>query len=130
LQPYLSLLELNFAVDNFLIAVKKQEADVLRGEASNAKDGGPRQSARRNRVRFPLREKVYLAVHRHDNVLYYKRLEEDEYKILMSLDRGVTVEEACIEAVTASKRENVDWPEQMRQWFNSWSSLGWFCHRS
>ena len=130
LQPYLSLLELNFAVDEFLIAVKKQEADVLRGEASNAKDGAPKQSVRRKRVRFPRREKVYLAVHRHDNVLYYKRLEEDEYKILESLDRGVTVEEACIEAITASKRENVDWSELIRQWFNSWSSLGWFCHRS
>jgi hypothetical protein len=129
LQPYLSLLGLNFAVDNFLIAVKKQEADVLRGEASNAKDDGPRQSASRKRIRFPRREKVYVAVHRHDNVLYYKRLEEDEYKILMSLDRGVTVEQACIEAVSESKREDVDWSEQIRQWFNSWSSLGWFCHR-
>ncbi|HYY28374.1 MAG TPA: DNA-binding domain-containing protein [Chthoniobacterales bacterium] len=130
LQPYLSLLELNFAVDDFLIAVKKQEADVLRGEASNAKDGGPKQIVRRSRIRFPRREKVYLAVHRHDNVLYYKRLDLEEYKILTSLDRGVTVEEACIEGVTASKKENIDWSEQIREWFNSWSSLGWFCHRS
>ena len=130
LQPYLSLLELNFAVDEFLVAVKKQEADVLRSEASNAKDSGPKQSVHRKRVRFPSREKVYLAVHRHDNDLYYKRLEQDEYKILTSLDRGITVEDACIEVVTASKKENVDRPEQIRQWFNSWSSLGWFCHRS
>ena len=130
LQPYLSLLELNFAVDEFLVAVKKQEADVFRGEASNAKDGGPKQSVHRKRVRFPSREKVYLAVHRHDNVLYYKRLEQAEYKILTSLDRGITVEEACVEGVAASKKENVDWPEQIRQWFSSWSSLGWFCHRS
>ncbi len=42
LQPYLSLLELNFAVDDFLIAVKKGESDVLRGEASNAMNGAPK----------------------------------------------------------------------------------------
>src|ERR1700758_4505089 len=47
LQPYLSLLELNFAVDDFLIAVKKRESDVLRGEASNAMDGAPKAVKRR-----------------------------------------------------------------------------------
>lgn len=130
LQPYLSLLELNFAVDDFLIAVKKQESDVLRGEASNAKDAAPETRSRRKRVRFPKQEKVYLAVHRHDNALYYKRLEQEEHAILTSLDRGATVEDACVEAVTASTRTNVDWPTQIKQWFDSWSKLGWFCHRS
>src|SRR5271169_1781093 len=104
LQPYLSLLELDFAVDDFLIAVKKRDSDVLRGEASNAKDAAPKARGRRKRVRYPNREKVYLAVHRHDNVLYYKRLEEAEHAILKSLDRGVTVEDACVEAVTASTK--------------------------
>jgi hypothetical protein len=130
LQPYLSLLELDFAVDDFLIAVKKQESDVLRGEASNAKVAVPKRRGRRKRVRYPKREKVYLAVHRHDNVLYYKRLEEEEHAILKSLDCGATVEDACVEAVTASIRMNVDWPAKIRQWFDSWSTLGWFCHRS
>jgi len=130
LQPYLSLLELNFAVDDFLIAVKKQESDILRGEASNAKDAAPETRSRRKRVRFPKQEKVYLAVHRHDNALYYKRLEQEEHAILTSLDRGATVEDACVEAVTASTRTNLDWPTQIKQWFDSWSKLGWFCHRS
>jgi hypothetical protein len=130
LQPYLTLLELNFAVDDFLIAVKKQESDVLRGEASNAKDAAPKTRSRRKRGRLPKREKVYLAVHRHDNVLYYKRLEIEEHAILMSLDRGATVEDACVEAVAASVRMNVDWPAQIKQWFDSWSTLGWFCNRS
>jgi len=130
LQPYLSLLELDFAVDDFLIAVKKRESDVLRGEASNAKDAAPKTRGRHKRVRFPKREKVYLAVHRHDYVLYYKRLEEEEYAILKLLDRGVAVDDACIEAVTASSRATVDWPAQIKQWFESWSTLGWFCHRS
>ena len=69
LQPYLSLLELNFAVDDFLIAVKKRESDVLRGEASTAMDGAPKPAVHRKRVRSPKRERVYLAVHRHDNML-------------------------------------------------------------
>jgi len=127
LQPYLSLLKLDFAVDDFLIAVKKRDSAVLRGEASNAKDGAPKAAARQKRVRYPKREKVYLAVHRHDNTLYYKRLDREAFAILTSLQRGLTVEEACVEAVMASERTNVDWSTQLKEWFDGWSALGWFC---
>ena len=130
LQPYLSLLELNFAVDDFLIAVKKRESDVLRGEASNAMEAAPKSAGRRKRVRLPKREKVYLAVHRHDNMLYYKRLDPEAFAILSSLSRGSTVEDACVEGVTASERTNIDWSAQIKDWFDAWSTLGWFCRRS
>jgi hypothetical protein len=113
-----------------LIAVKKGESDVLRGEASNAMDGAPKAAARRKRVRFPKREKVHLAVHRYDNMLYYKRLDPEAFAILTSLARGVSVEDACVEAVTASKRTNVDWSAQIKEWFDGWSALGWFCRKS
>ena len=129
LQPYLSVLELNFAVDDFLIAAKKGESDVLRGEASNAMDGAPKAAIRRKRVRFPKREKVYLAVHRHENMLYYKRLDREAFAILTALARGETVEEACVEAVSASERVNVDWSAQIKEWFDGWSALGWFCRK-
>jgi hypothetical protein len=127
LQPYLTLLELDFAVDDFFIAVRKRDSDVLRGEASNAMNAAPKARARRRRVRLPKRAKVYLAVHRHDNMLYYKRLEPDAFAILQLLGRGLTVEEACGEAVSHSSRTEVDWPEQIKEWFATWSMLGWFC---
>jgi hypothetical protein len=130
LQPYLSLLELNFAVDDFLIAVKKGESDVLRGEASNAMDGAPKAEVRRKRVRFPKREKVYLAVHRHDNMLYYKRLDQEAFAILTAIGRGDTVENACVAAVSASSKTDVDWSVQIKEWFDGWSALGWFCRKS
>jgi Putative DNA-binding domain len=130
LQPYLSLLDLNFAVDDFLIAVKKRDSDVLRGEASNAMDAAPKAATRRKRVRFPKREKVFLAVHRHDNMLYYKRLEKEAFAILTALRRGATVEDACVEAVTESGRTTIDWSAQIKDWFEAWSGLGWFCRKS
>jgi Putative DNA-binding domain len=130
LQPYLTLLELDFAVDDFLIAVKKRESDVLRGEASNAMNGAPKSAVGQKRVRYPKREKVNLGVHRHDNMLYYKRLDQEAFAILTSLSRGITVEDACVEAVTASKRTNVDWSPEIKAWFDAWSALGWFCRRS
>jgi len=130
LQPYLSLLELKFAVDDFLIAIKKRDSDVLRGEASNAMDGAPKAVTRRKRVRLPKLEKIYLAVHRHDNVLYYKRLDPEAFAILRSLAGGATVEDACVEAVTEGERTDIDWSAQIKEWFDTWSALGWFCRKS
>jgi Putative DNA-binding domain len=130
LQPYLSLIELNYAVDDFLIAVKKRESDVLRGEASNAVDAAPKVGKRRKRIRPPKREKIYLAVHRHDNMLYYKRLDPEALAILSALRRGETVENGCGDAVAASNRTDIDWSAQIKEWFDTWSALGWFCRLS
>lgn len=127
LQPYLSLLPLDYAVDEFLLAIKKRDADGLRGEASNAVEAAPKATKRRKRIRPPRREKVYLAVHRHDNRLYYKRLDADAYAILSDLGRGTPLEAACAEAVAASPKSGVDWPAQIKAWFGTWSALGWLC---
>jgi hypothetical protein len=127
LQPYLSLLDLDYAVDDFLIAVKKRESNVLRGEASNAVQSAPKAAKRRKRIRLPKCEKIYLAVHRHDNMLYYKRLDPEAFAILTAVSRGATVQEACAEVVTSSDKTNIDWPVQIKEWFDNWSALGWFC---
>ncbi|MBV9488206.1 MAG: putative DNA-binding domain-containing protein [Verrucomicrobia bacterium] len=130
LQPYLSLLALRYAVDNFLIAVKQREADSLRGEASNAVAAGPKATKRRRSPRLPDREPIHLAVHRLNNMLYYKRLEPEAFAILSALARGATVEDACVAAVEASDRADCDWPAQIKAWFDTWSALGWFCHHT
>jgi hypothetical protein len=96
----------------------------------NAVQSAPKAAKRRKRIRPPKREKVYLTVHRHDNMLYYKRLDPEAFAILTALDRGVTVEDACAEAVTASDRANIDWAAQIKEWFDNWSALGWFCRPS
>jgi hypothetical protein len=129
LQPYLSLLELDYAVDDFLLAVKARESEALRKEASNAVGSSPRTRNRRRAPRLPAQQKVYLAVHRHDNQIYIKRLEPEAFAILNALSRGETVEGACVMAIEASERAETDWPARLREWFNQWSILGWFCRR-
>jgi hypothetical protein len=126
LQPYLSLLELDYAVDDFLLAVKARESEVLRKEASNAVGSSPKTRKRRRAPRLPAQQKVYLAVHRHYNQLYFKRLEPEAFAILSALGRGETVEAACVMALEASQRVETDWPARLKEWFNNWSALGWF----
>ncbi len=127
LQPYLSLLELNYAVDEFLLVVKKGESAVLRDEASNTFEEKPHSARRRKVIKMPRRERVCVAVHRYDNSLFYKRLEPEAFAILGNLRRGLSVEKACTRAITSSKRTKVNWPKQLKDWFDEWSSLGWFC---
>ena len=127
LQPYLSLLELNYAVDEFFLVVKKGDLAVLRDEASNTFDEKPHSARRRKVIKMPKRERVYLAVHRYDNSLFYKRLEPEAFAILTGLGRGLSVEETCTRAIARSKCKKVNWPKQLKNWFDDWSSLGWFC---
>jgi hypothetical protein len=127
LQPYITLLELEYAVDEFLVAAKKRDADVLRDEASNTFDAKPKAAKRPGKIKMPKRERVHLAVHRYDNMLYYKRLDPEGFAILRGIERGMNVADACARAVSRSKRRKANWSKTLRDWFNTWSSLRWFC---
>jgi len=119
LQPHLSLLALDYPIDEYVIAVKKREA--LRSEASNAVERGVRPAAKRKRVPPPQRGRIYLAVYRYHNRLYYKRLDAPAFKLLEALRRGRTLPQAI---ATAGPRIT---PEKVRDWFATWTELGWFC---
>jgi hypothetical protein len=127
-QPYLTLLELNYPLDDFVIAVKKRDA-ALRGEASNAVDTeSPSRSSRKTPIRRPRPEKVWLAVHRLDNAIYYKRLTADAFAILAALRDGKTLARACAQAAGGSA-DPAEVVSQIGQWFGAWAELGWFCKR-
>jgi hypothetical protein len=128
LQPYLSILKLDYPVDDFLIAVKK-DADSLRGEASNAINSAPTTNRQPTQIPLPRPEVTYLAVHRFDNMLYFKRLEPEGYTILEALAAGSTLEQACVKAVEKSARPDADWQTLIKEWFDNWAALGWFYRR-
>jgi hypothetical protein len=120
LQPYVTLLALNYPVDDYVIAVKKREA--LRGEASNATLSTHRATKEKN-VPRPRRRKRWLAVHRLANELYYKRLEAPAFKVLAALRDG----QPLTRAIAAAGRDAQ--PDDIREWFETWMQLGWFCRR-
>ena len=120
LQPYLSLLALRYPLDEFLLAVKQLNTEALRGEASNAVTEMHHKKIRT--LRRPRAEKVYVAVHRVDNAVYYKRLTRQQFEVLTALQRGVTLAKACAGVSTASVND-------IQKWFATWMSFGWFCRR-
>ncbi|MBX3748877.1 MAG: putative DNA-binding domain-containing protein [Opitutaceae bacterium] len=118
LQPHVRLLALRYPVDEFALAVKDA---ALRGDASNAVVASRRRLSRR--VRRPRAAPTWLAVHRHEGKIYYKRLDAPAHRILTALRSGRTLTQAV---ATAGRGVQ---PDQVRAWFTTWMHLGWFCRR-
>ncbi len=118
LQPYITLLALRYPIDTYVIAVKRR--DALRSEASNTPGAAAVHRAFRSVAR-PRPRRTFVAVHRHHNRLYYKRLDPAAFRILEALAGGRTLSRAI-----AAGGPGVG-PAQVKAWFTSWMALGWFC---
>jgi hypothetical protein len=119
LQPYITLLDVGWPVDDFVIAVKQR--DALRADASNAATDTHRAAIKR--VPRPRRSRTCLVVHRYNNRLFYKRVNPEAFAVLTALRAGKPLPQAIAAAgakVTA---------DQVRDWFATWTELGWLCRR-
>lgn len=127
LQPYITLLEVDYPVDDLLLAAKKGD-DRLRAEASNAVEIHLRRTVRLN-IRGLKPQRQYIAVHRMKCSVYYKTLTREQFQVLRSLQRGATLEKAC--AVLLKRRGDAarNSATDIQQWFATWASFGWFCQR-
>ncbi len=123
LQPYIRLLDLRYPVDEMLLNIRsgQQENDIV----SNAvAERTPRRRSRKRLLPGP--EKIFLAVHRADNSVYFKRLDAEAFGILCALRDGKRLSEA-VECVDWSSRGGEYAAENLQAWFALWSSQGWFC---
>ena len=119
LQPYVTLLDLKYPIDTYVIRVKRR--DALRSEASNTPDSAAKGRRAVRRAAIPRPSRTFVAVHRHDNRLYYKRLDPAAFRILGALAGG----KPLLQAVAAAGRGVK--PGQVQAWFKAWMALGWFC---
>ncbi len=123
LQPYVRLLELAYPVDDLLIEVHDYEGET--DVSSNA----ARQSQLRTRVRHyskPEPEPVYLAVHRADESVYYKRLQIESYHMLKALSQEAPLSDAIEKAFESSSMPDENRVPALQEWFANWAELGWF----
>ena len=122
LQPYIRLLDLRYPVDDLLLAIKH---DAGTNVASNAMA----ERQKRKKVSAVARLKpapTYLAVHRVDHAVYFRRLEREEFAILTALQSGKTLERAIETGFRKSRTPIVQQAADASSWFQNWSALGWF----
>ena len=122
LQPYIRLLDLRYPADDLLLAIKHHTG-------SNVASNAMAERQKRKKVSAVARLKpvpTYLAVHRVDNTVYFRRLEQAEFVILTALGKGKTLERA----IESGFRRNRTLVEQQASdasaWFRNWAALGWF----
>jgi len=104
LQPHVRLLAVNYPVD------------YLRVELTGKRD---RPAERRVLRRRKAAENAFIAVHRPEFTVHYRRLASGEFHLLEALGRGTKLEDALADVT--------DPPESVRCWFESWARLGWLC---
>jgi hypothetical protein len=80
------------------------------------------------RPRRPRPERIQVAVHRHNNFLYYKRLEPAAFAILQALQAGETLAGACVRGTELAPAEP-PFGEVLQRWLHDWAALGWMCAR-
>jgi len=123
LQPHLQLLDLQYPVDDVVLAVHKvtPAIDIVSNAVSER-----RQSSE---VTLPevSRSNVYLAVHRFDDSVYYRRIEREEFLLLADLRDGDSIATAIERAFEGSKLAPDLQAARIQDYFAHASELGWFC---
>src|SRR5882724_9677528 len=124
IQPYVQLLDLHYPVDDLLLDVK--HGDDAPDRASNA----VHERRKHSRVRAVAKlepAQIFLAVHRLDFSVYFRRIEPEEFALLNGLRRGKTVERAIELAFRRSLVPAADRAAFVQHSFQTWATLGWFC---
>jgi hypothetical protein len=123
LQPYIGLLDLKYPVDDLRIrASANQEQHEV---ASNAVT---KPKARRTLAAGRLKpQQIFLAVHRMDHSIYYRRLARDEFRLLQALREGKTIGRALAKCLKGSSLPPAELSKNLEKWFAAWAELGWLC---
>jgi hypothetical protein len=123
LQPYLQVLELQYPVEDLLIELRS-ESGSSDASSNNASAARKRRHVRRVASLTP--EHIFLAIHRHENSVYYKRLDREDYLLLKSLLSAASIGDAIDIAFHQSAIPEGERGRWLQQVFAAWSALGWF----
>jgi hypothetical protein len=124
LQPYVQLLKFQYPVDSLVLEIRRFNDDTE--FLSNTF----RERRKRKRVTAVARLKpntIFLAVHRVDDTVYFRRLESTQYGLLLAMQKGKTLGQAVSQVFARTTKTSAADPAQISAWFRNWSNLGWFC---
>jgi hypothetical protein len=122
LQLHVQLLRLAYPADDLVLELHQQqwkESSEAGARPDADKDGEDERIQLRKRT-------TWLAVHRADYSLYYKRLSEAEYRTLCALRDGRMLAEALDEGFAGSRIAMGKRAGLVQDWFANWAELGWF----
>ena len=117
LQPHLRLLEVTYSVDSLIFVIR---------EAARRNGSSARALARTRVERAKSPVPIYIAIHRHELVVHYKRLDEEEFRLLLAIADGASIEDAVACAYAKSTLTPDACAQHIQNCFALFSALGWF----
>jgi hypothetical protein len=136
LQPCLQLVALSYPADDLVLELHKSEKRQTSeagvpadGSSSVGWEAGVAHEDSGAEVAIPrLRPRpTWLAVHRVDLSVYYRRIAREEFQTLAALRSGSTLGDAIDAGFAGSRIAQRKRPECVQQWFGNWAELGWIC---
>jgi hypothetical protein len=124
LQPYIRLLALQYAVDD--LRIQANRASDERGASSNAALKKKHRDMTK-RVSWSKPTQIFLAVHRLDFTVYYRRIAAEEYRLLAALRDGQPIVRAIRRAFKDSSASTEEQRSMLEKWFAVWAELEWLC---
>jgi len=125
LQPHLQLVALNFPVDDLVLQHHKHQKRQT-SEAGLEPDREEEQEKPLELPRLRQRE-TWLAAHRVEMSVYYRRLEREEFQMLSAIRQGLPLAQAIAAGFAASRISAHRQALKVREWFATWAELGWIC---
>ena len=124
LQPCVRLLDLSYPADELLVAIR-QDAGSNDTSSNNATAERRIPVVRRVAQLPPV--PVWLAVHRQEFMVYYKRLLPEEYRMLTSIQSGLPLGEVFANSFSDSAMPESEQAVLLQEVFQQWAALGWLC---
>ena len=123
LQPHLQLLALDYPADALVVSLHKGD------KRQTSEAGVKHEETEEAPVRLPRMRKrpIWVAAHRLEFSVYYRRLAREEYLTLCAVRDGISLGPAieagfAVSAVPPQRRAAM-----VRRWFGAWAELGWIC---
>lgn len=124
LQPCIRLLDLSYPVDELLIAVRQHEG---RNATSSNNATATRRVSTVRRIAHLTPSPIWLALHRQEFTVYYKRLTSEEYRMLAAIQSGMPLGEVLATAFRDSTMDETVQAALLQDAFQQWAILGWLC---
>lgn len=130
LQPHLQLLQLSYPVDDLVLAVHRElpEREMVSNTSLTL------QKHRRAKLPSLPPQVIYLAVHRFHDSVYYRRIDQSTFRLLVALRDGGSMAEALTRFFEQYPGQNPGHTEtqlaHIQPSFALASELGWICRRA
>jgi hypothetical protein len=123
LQPHLQLIALDYPADDLVLALHDREKRQT-SEASVKHEEAPDEPVTLPKLR---RSPTWLASHRVDFSVYYRRLQREEFFTLAAIRQGLLLADAIEAGFADSQLPESRRPKRIMEWFATWAELGWIC---